>query len=133
MNASDRLYLAENIPFLLVWGERDPIIPVEHGLAAHELVPSSRLEVFEDAGHFPHVDDPQRFLDVLLDFIDSTEPADTDPESWKGMLKSGRHARAAERRPIGDRAEPAALVLLLVVDTTRNEPRMNGWIRQKYV
>ncbi len=90
VNASDRLYLAENIPFLLVWGERDPIIPVEHGLAAHELVPSSRLEVFEDAGHFPHVDDPQRFLDVLLDFIDSTVPADTDPESWKGMLKSGR-------------------------------------------
>ena len=90
VNASDRLYLAENIPFLLVWGERDPIIPVEHGLAAHELVPSSRLEVFEDAGHFPHVDDPQRFLDVLLDFIDSTEPAATDPESWKGMLKSGR-------------------------------------------
>ena len=90
VNASDRLYLAENIPFLLVWGERDPIIPVEHGLAAHELVPSSRLEVFEGAGHFPHVDDPQRFLDVLLDFIDSTEPADTDPESWKGMLKSGR-------------------------------------------
>ena len=54
------------------------------------LVPSSRLEVFADAGHFPHVDDPQRFLDVLLDFIDSTEPADTDSESWKTMLRSGR-------------------------------------------
>jgi pimeloyl-ACP methyl ester carboxylesterase len=90
VNASDRLYLAENMPFMIVWGEQDPIIPVEHGLAAHELVPSSRLEVFEDAGHFPHVDDPQRFLDVLLDFIDSTEPAETDPESWKGTLKSGR-------------------------------------------
>jgi pimeloyl-ACP methyl ester carboxylesterase len=89
VNASDRLYLAENIPFLLVWGERDPIIPVEHGVAAHELVRSSRLEVFEEAGHFPHVDDPQRFLDVLLDFIDTTEPATTDPESWKDMLKAG--------------------------------------------
>ncbi len=93
VNASDRLYLAENIPFLLVWGARDPIIPVEHGLAAHELVPSSRLEVFEDSGHFPHMDDPQRFLDVLLDFIDSTEPADVDPENWKGMLKTGRSVR----------------------------------------
>ena len=90
MNASDRLYLAENIPFMLVWGERDPIIPVEHGLAAHELVPTSRLEVFEDAGHFPHVDDPQRFLDVLLDFIDSTEAADTSSESWQAMLRTGR-------------------------------------------
>jgi pimeloyl-ACP methyl ester carboxylesterase len=90
VNASDRLYLAENIPFMLIWGAHDPIIPVEHGIAAHELVPSSRLEVFEDAGHFPHVDDPQRFLDVVLDFIDSTDPADTDAEAWKDMLKSGR-------------------------------------------
>jgi pimeloyl-ACP methyl ester carboxylesterase len=90
VDASDRLYLAKAIPFLVVWGERDPIIPVEHGVAAHELVPSSRLEIFEDSGHFPHMDDPQRFLDVLLDFIDSTEPAKVDPEAWRDMVKSGR-------------------------------------------
>ena len=90
VNASDRLYLAENIPFMLIWGDRDPIIPVEHGLAAHELVRSSRLEVFEDAGHFPHMDDPQRFLDVLFDFIDSTEPAEADAAAWKDMLKADR-------------------------------------------
>ena len=89
VNATDRLYLAENVPFMLIWGRRDRIIPVEHGLAAHELVPSSRLEVFERAGHFPHVDDPQRFLDVLLDFIESTEPADVDPGSWQEILKAG--------------------------------------------
>jgi pimeloyl-ACP methyl ester carboxylesterase len=75
---------------MIVWGEHDPIIPVRHGRAAHELVPTSRLEVFEDAGHFPHVDDPQRFLDVLLDFIDSTEPARIDAEAWRDMVKSGR-------------------------------------------
>ncbi len=91
VNASDRLYLAQNVPFMLVWGEHDRIIPVQHGRTAHQLVPSSRLEIFEDAGHFPHVDDPQRFLDVLLDFIDSTEPADTDAEAWKDMLRSGGH------------------------------------------
>ena len=92
VNATDRLYLAENIPFMLVWGERDRIIPVEHGLSAHALVPSSRLELFEGAGHFPHLDDPQRFLDVLLDFIDSTDPADVDPEDWREMLRTGRRA-----------------------------------------
>ena len=46
VDASDRLYLAQAIPFLLVWGERDPIIPVEHARAAHRLVPGSRLEIF---------------------------------------------------------------------------------------
>jgi pimeloyl-ACP methyl ester carboxylesterase len=90
VNASDRLYLAQNVPFMIVWGERDPIIPVRHGRAAHELVPTSRLEVFENAGHFPHVDDPQRFLDVLLDFVHSTEPAKVDSEAWRDMVKSGR-------------------------------------------
>ena len=43
-----------------------------------------------ERGHFPHVDDPQRFLDVLLDFIDSTEAADTGSESWQAMLRTGR-------------------------------------------
>jgi pimeloyl-ACP methyl ester carboxylesterase len=90
VSATDRLYLAENIPFLLVWGAGDPIIPVEHGLAAHELVPSSRLELFEEAGHFPHLDEPQRFLDVLLEFFESTEPADVDADQWREMLKTGR-------------------------------------------
>jgi pimeloyl-ACP methyl ester carboxylesterase len=90
VNATDRLYLAENIPFLLIWGARDPIIPVEHGLAAHKLVPSSQLELFENAGHFPHLDEPQRFLDVLLDFIESTEPANVDPEDWRELLRTGR-------------------------------------------
>jgi pimeloyl-ACP methyl ester carboxylesterase len=92
VSATDRLYLAENIPFMLVWGERDSIIPVDHGRSAHELVPSSRFELFEEAGHFPHLDEPQRFLDVLLDFIESTDPAEVDPEQWREMLRTGRRA-----------------------------------------
>ena len=31
VDARDRLYLAEAMPTLIVWGERDPVIPVEHG------------------------------------------------------------------------------------------------------
>ena len=53
VDATDRMYLAQSIPFMIVWGERDPIIPVAHGLAAHELVPGSRLEIFPSAGAFP--------------------------------------------------------------------------------
>ncbi len=89
VNASDRLYLAEHIPFLIVWGERDPIIPVAHGRAAHALVAGSRLEVFPDAGHFPHLDDPQRFLAVLVDFMESTEPASLEIDEWRELLRSG--------------------------------------------
>ena len=89
VNAADRLYLADELPFLLIWGGRDRIIPVAHGRAAQELVPSSRLEIFEDAGHFPHLDDPQRFLDLLCDFIDSSPPADVQPERWRELIQAG--------------------------------------------
>lgn len=89
VNANDRLYLAEEVPFLIIWGQRDRIIPVAHAHAAHQRVPSSRLEIFEKAGHFPHVDEPLRFIEVLTDFIDTTEPADTAPERWREMLQRG--------------------------------------------
>ena len=53
VDATDRLYLAERAPVLFVWGEHDTLIPVSHGHSAHARVPTSRLEVFADSGHFP--------------------------------------------------------------------------------
>ena len=92
VDASDRLYLAEAIPFLLIWGERDPIIPAAHARATHELVPGSRLELFPGAGHFPHLDDPLRFVRVLLDFIDTSEPAQVDAGRLGKLLRGGGQA-----------------------------------------
>ena len=74
VSAADRLYLAALLPSLVVWGDRDPLIPVEHAELARGLMPGSRVEIFEDAGHFPHIDDPIRFARVLSDFVDDTEP-----------------------------------------------------------
>ena len=75
INATDRLYLAAQMPSLIVWGCRDRIIPVAHGRAAHHEMPGSRLELFEDAGHFPFLDDPAAFARVLERFIETTKPA----------------------------------------------------------
>ena len=74
VSARDRLYLARH-PALIVWGGRDSMIPVAHAQAAHEAIANSRLEVFPDAEHFPHAEDPDRFATVLADFIESTVPA----------------------------------------------------------
>jgi pimeloyl-ACP methyl ester carboxylesterase len=89
VSATDRLYLAAELPTLIVWGEADPIIPIEHGIAAHEAIPRSQLEVFEGAGHFPHRSDPARFAEALIDFIERTEPADVDDDRWREMLRGG--------------------------------------------
>jgi len=87
VNATDRLYLAEHVPFLLIWGARDTVIPVEHAYAAHELVRSSRLEIFPNAGHFPQLDEPERFLQVLGDFMETTEPSSMPAERWRELLQ----------------------------------------------
>jgi pimeloyl-ACP methyl ester carboxylesterase len=89
VDASARLHLSAHIPFLLVWGARDSIIPPAHGEAAHARVDGSRLELFADSGHFPQLDEPARLVEVLVDFLQSTEPAPKlDAESWRELLGS---------------------------------------------
>jgi pimeloyl-ACP methyl ester carboxylesterase len=89
VSGHDRLYLAANLPTLLVWGARDPIIPVAHAHAAQAAMPGSRLEVFEGSGHFPHMDDTMRFVEVMCDFLESTEPAKLDPETLRSRILEG--------------------------------------------
>lgn len=74
VSAKDRLYLTEALPTLIMWGDKDPIIPVQHAHDAAELMPGSRLEIFPGVGHFPHVEAPDRFVEVLSDFLATTEP-----------------------------------------------------------
>jgi pimeloyl-ACP methyl ester carboxylesterase len=89
VSAHDRLYLAELLPTLIVWGAHDRIIPVAHAHAAHEAMPGSELVLFEHSGHFPHVEEPMRFLSVLSDFLDRTEPMHLDEEQWQDRLALG--------------------------------------------
>jgi pimeloyl-ACP methyl ester carboxylesterase len=76
VSAADRLYLTSLLPTLIVWGRKDPLIPATHGEFAHGQMPGSRLEIFEEAGHFPHLDDPIRFGAVLREFLEETEPSE---------------------------------------------------------
>jgi len=94
VSAHDRLALAALIPTLIVWGERDSIIPVEHGIAAHEAMPGSRFEVFPDAGHLPHDADPERFAAVLTDFCETTDGARLTADHWRPLL-GGDEQRSA--------------------------------------
>jgi pimeloyl-ACP methyl ester carboxylesterase len=71
----DKLHLAAEVPTMIVWGERDPIIPVAHARQAVAALPDARVELFEKAGHFPHCEEPARFAALLLDFIATTAPA----------------------------------------------------------
>jgi pimeloyl-ACP methyl ester carboxylesterase len=88
--ALDRLYLAEALPLLIVWGENDPIIPVEHAREAHAQLPESRLEIFADSGHVPMLDSPGRFIATLQSFLAETEPAQFDRDQWVARFKAAQ-------------------------------------------
>ena len=88
IDATDRLYLTGGLPVLIVWGERDPIIPVSHGERAHDAVAGSRLEIFDGVGHLPQLEAPARFVAVLERFLEQTAPARFDAREWRTRFQT---------------------------------------------
>jgi pimeloyl-ACP methyl ester carboxylesterase len=86
----DRCYLTAGMPTLIMWGARDQVIPVKHALVAHQAMPGSLLEIFDEAGHFPHHDEPERFTKTIEAFLDSSVPQEYDPAVWRAHLRAGR-------------------------------------------
>jgi pimeloyl-ACP methyl ester carboxylesterase len=87
VGAGDRLHLASDTPVLLIWGADDPIIPVEHARAAQELLPHATLAVFDGVRHFPQVEAPARFVEVLQHFCASTQPVVFDVRAWRARMR----------------------------------------------
>ncbi len=73
VEAMSRPHIAAQLPVLLIWGERDRVVPVSHGYAAHQAMPDSRLTVLADVGHFPHVEAPDMVGGIVRDFLATTE------------------------------------------------------------
>jgi pimeloyl-ACP methyl ester carboxylesterase len=88
VSARDRLYLTDEMPTLIIWGEDDHVIPAAHGRIAHELMPGSRLEVVPDAGHFLPWERPELLDRLLRDFLASTAPAHVTAARWHEVLTS---------------------------------------------
>lgn len=86
MTSRDRLYLTASIPTLVIWGKRDPVLPVRHATAAAEALPGATVRVVNRAGHMPHRSNPRAFSSVLSDFVISTEPASHDQKVWAELM-----------------------------------------------
>ena len=105
----DRAYLAEGLPTLIVWGRRDAIIPLGHGRLAQLAFPGSELQIFDEAGHFPHHSDPGRFARVVRDFVAGTDPAAFEAAGWRErLLQGGPAARRSRSVEAAAESEPVA-------------------------
>ena len=89
VSARDRLYLAREVPTLIMWGDRDAVIPVAHAHVAHELMPESRLEIIEGAGHFVPIEHPDVVSALLRNFLETTEPAHVSVGDLRHTVSTG--------------------------------------------
>jgi pimeloyl-ACP methyl ester carboxylesterase len=62
--------LAElKMPVLLIWGRHDHIFPPSHADSALKRLANGRIEIFEESGHTPQIEEPDRFNRLVLDFL----------------------------------------------------------------
>ena len=89
VSSRDRLYLTAAIPTLLLWGARDPVLPVAHARAVAAELPDVELRVLPRAGHVPHRSDPEAFARTVLEFVARRQPCRHDAGTWRALLTNG--------------------------------------------
>jgi pimeloyl-ACP methyl ester carboxylesterase len=58
-------------PALVVWGAHDPAVAVEQADRQRESFPSAEVAIFEDSGHWPYLDNPERATNAIITFLQS--------------------------------------------------------------
>lgn len=58
------------VPTLLIWGESDRVVTPDYGRAYSRLIPGSRFELIEAAGHHPEIEQPEAFVDRVSRFLE---------------------------------------------------------------
>jgi pimeloyl-ACP methyl ester carboxylesterase len=72
-NVGAELEAVAGVPMLLVWGERDTIVPPGIGQALCRRLPSAQLAIIPDAGHQPMWEKPEAFNRVLTAYLDRAD------------------------------------------------------------
>jgi pimeloyl-ACP methyl ester carboxylesterase len=65
-------------PTLIVWGDKDRLVPVKDAAEFQRLIPDSRKVIYSDTAHLPMVERPARFNDDLRAFLEE-EPGEEEP------------------------------------------------------
>lgn len=58
-----------NIPTLIIWGRQDTSLPFSSGEKMQQMMPSSRLEILEEAGHLANFDQAGTFNRLVTEFL----------------------------------------------------------------
>jgi pimeloyl-ACP methyl ester carboxylesterase len=53
------------VPLFMVWGEHDGLVPSKHAWEFGRVHPKAHVHVFDECGHYPHIELPARFNRLL--------------------------------------------------------------------
>jgi pimeloyl-ACP methyl ester carboxylesterase len=67
------------VPTLLLWGASDGIVTPAYGRAYSALIPGSRFELIERAGHHPELERPEAFVERVVAFLGESRPGTSRP------------------------------------------------------
>ena len=91
-------------PTLIVWGDRDRILPPHHLDAARQLLPHARTHLFSGIGHAPQIECPEEFADLVLSFL--ADAAASDEQLARATGETSVSA-CAPSQFVRDSSEPA--------------------------
>ena len=92
-SAGDRLYLAAEMPTMIIWGEHDPLIPVAHAYSAHERIRESRLEIFTRRATSPTATTRCASWTCSPTSSNRLKSAQVDEQRWRERLRHGGRAQ----------------------------------------
>ncbi len=95
VSATDRLGLLAEVPTLIVWGERDRTIPLEHGRLAHAAIRDSAFVTIPGAAHFPHLEEPEELARLLREFMAGSQARWVEDAQWGSVVE--RHSPRSRR------------------------------------
>ena len=77
VSALNHLHRLDPANVLLIWGDADPMVPLDHGRNAAQMLPGSRLVVVPGAKHHPHTDDPELVAEEIAGHVAACESRQT--------------------------------------------------------
>jgi pimeloyl-ACP methyl ester carboxylesterase len=63
-------YQALTMPTLIVWGDSDTVIPLKEGEYLQSILPDAELVIMKGVNHIPHVEDQEKFIEIVLGFLE---------------------------------------------------------------
>jgi pimeloyl-ACP methyl ester carboxylesterase len=59
------------MPALILWGDSDKVIPLQEGEYLQSILPDAELVLMEGVNHIPHLEDQEKFIEIVLGFLQS--------------------------------------------------------------